>query len=355
MGDVLGDWGEFRLLKEVVIPALSAGYLAGPLGDDCCVVPIAPGADEIILTSDAAPRPLVWELGYECYQTWGWYSVLINASDLAAAGAIPIAFTSSVEAPDSLPVASFRDFFDGMAAACKELGIPNAGGNVRSAPRFECHGTGIGVAKKGKALKRTGCRPGDRICVIGPCGQFISSYLRAMKLGFNALQAEERKVLLRPRPKHQEMLTLSSAGVLSSATDNSDGILGCLKNISDASGCGMEITFSDELIPGSVCKAARALHLDPWNLMFFWGDWQVVASVKERAWERFTTLAKRSEIDFTELGVAIAEPGCIYGLKDGVRRRLRVLRNENFTSSAYNMSVRDHVEWLLHSNLFEST
>lgn len=353
MTDVLADRGEFRLLREVVIPTLSAGMLAAPLGDDCCAVTLGQGAGHLILTADAAPRPLVWEIGHSCYRTWGWYSVLINVSDLAAAGARPLAFTSSVEAPDSMAVESFRDFFEGMAEACAALKIPNAGGNIRSAPRFECHGTAVGLVQKRKPLTRAGCKPGDRIVVIGPCGRFIVTYLRAKADGFKHLTAEENNVLLRPRPRTQEMLLLSRADVVSSATDNSDGILGCLANIAERSGCGIEINLSDSLIPQSVRDAAYTHRLNPWNLMFFWGDWQMVMSVKRRAWDRFVSVTKRRRIEFMDLGVAIDKQG-IYARTNGKGQRLRVVRNENFTSCSFNSSVSDHVEWLLRTDIFES-
>jgi len=88
--------------------------------------------------------------------------------------------------------------------------------------------------------------------------------------------------------------------------------------------------------------------------MFFWGDWQVVVSVKSQAWDRFVSFAKESRIAFTDLGVATNEPGCLYGRSNGVRKRLRIVRNENFTSSAFNVSIKEHVEWLLRADLYES-
>jgi len=271
MAEILGDWGEFRLLKEVVIPALSAGALAAPLGDDCCAVTFPQSPGELILTADAAPKPLVWELGHESYETWGWYSVLINVSDLAAAGAKPVAFTSSVEAPNTMPVESFRQFFQGMAAACKSLGIPNAGGNIEMHPDLNVTVPAIGMAEVGNGLKRSGCKPGDRVVVIGPCGRFISTYLRAKFGGFDHLSTEEREVLCHPRPKTGEMLALSSVGVVSSATDNSDGILGCLMNIADASGCGVEINSQSRLFPRKCAVHLLSMALIPGTSCFSGG------------------------------------------------------------------------------------
>src|ERR1700719_2583098 len=90
----LQEFGEFRLINEVILPTFRNGAVHG---DDCSFVPIDKEGTYLALTADAAPRPLIWELGHQSFFTWGWYSVLINASDLAAAGADPVSFLSSVK------------------------------------------------------------------------------------------------------------------------------------------------------------------------------------------------------------------------------------------------------------------
>ena len=174
--DRLRDWGEFRLLREVIFPALHGVSVPHGLGDDVGYVSFPGLRGQLVVTSDAGPRPLAFDLIDNPFWSWGWYAVLANVSDLASAGATPVAFTSSVEAPDDMPVSDFRSAFEGMAAACHEFGIPNAGGNIKTGPRFCCHGTAIGAVPSGSALTRRGCRPGDAIVAIGECGRFIACY-----------------------------------------------------------------------------------------------------------------------------------------------------------------------------------
>lgn len=123
--ETLADWGEFRLINELVLPllkdVLGDSPLSWPVGDDYVYIPIPRDASSLVITSDAAPRPLVWDLCADKapYNSWGWYSVLVNASDLAAAGAKPLAFTSSIDAPPDMLIEDFRQFFLGVATACR--------------------------------------------------------------------------------------------------------------------------------------------------------------------------------------------------------------------------------------------
>ena len=177
----LADIGEFKLLRELVIPTVCGSDSVSPLGDDCAFVSLPIGNRDLVITTDVIPRPLAWHIGHHSYRTWGWYAVMINVSDLAAGGARPLAITTSIEAPGDMLINDFKEFFDGMADACQEHGIANTGGNIREAPKFACHGTAIGTVPVGSQLRRNGARPGDILISIGECGLFATAYLKGKK------------------------------------------------------------------------------------------------------------------------------------------------------------------------------
>lgn len=347
----LDDWGEFRLISDVVIPTLQNRGVAKSLGDDCGFLPLSVHG-HLAVTTDYGPRPLVWELGHTSYWTWGWLAVVINASDLAAGGAKPIGFTSSVEAPPSMAVDDFRDFFDGMAAACHEFAIPNLGGNIRAAPHFECHGTAFGLVEHEHPLTRSGCRPGDIIVAVGECGRFISAYLQAKQNGLGNIAEDEQERLLKPRPRLIEMATLHQANVLTASSDNSDGVLGAIWNIAERSACGVELELGADSISPSVHKVAQENKLNPLNLALCWGDWQVIVAIAKNSLQTFMKVATDHKIEYTLLGKAVEGLPKLYGKLDGRRIPLKVLRNENFAETSYNKNVHDHLVRMLHDSIF---
>lgn len=348
----LGDLGEFALLQQVVIPAVGGSESVSPLGDDCAFADLPSGRHDLVVTTDVAPRPLVWHVGHQSYRTWGWYAVVVNVSDLAAAGAAPLAITSSVEAPPDMAVDDFREFFEGMAEASREHGIANAGGNVREAPRFACHATALGVVPKGDQLRRTGAHPGDLLYAVGESGQFGAAYVRAKERGFDTLCQSEQERLCRPRARISEMQILHRHGLISAASDNSDGVLGAFWNIAEASGCSIEIDMSSRALPRDVEGTARDLGYDPWNLMFFWGDWQVLVSVPAARNDDFLRAAKEHHIPIQRFGGVGEGPPQLVGLIEGHRRSLRLLRNENFREFSFGADVLTNVEFMLKSPLW---
>ena len=71
----LADWGEFRLIKEVILPTLKDFSL--PLGDDCAYVSVPETNGLLAISSDAAPKPLVWQLDTTC-KAGGLMSVAVS-------------------------------------------------------------------------------------------------------------------------------------------------------------------------------------------------------------------------------------------------------------------------------------
>src|SRR5438128_1599876 len=137
----LRDLGEFALLRQVVEPALRSALPPTGFGDDCMLLPLPNGSVDLAVSTDRVPRPLLFLLEPKQFWSWGWFSVAINLSDLAAAGARPLAFLNSVAAPRNMDVEDLEQFFAGIAACCREYNLWTAGGNLSSSDTFQCHGT----------------------------------------------------------------------------------------------------------------------------------------------------------------------------------------------------------------------
>lgn len=352
----LADWGEFRIIDELLLPLLNNNNNRVTIGDDCAVVPLKASNRQLIVTSDACPVPLASLLGIDDWFMWGWYSVLINASDLAAAAADPIAFTSSVEAPSSMLVQSFREFFSGMIAACRAFNLANAGGNIRQAPRFECHGTAFGECPADREpLTRSGAKPRDVIVAIGTLGRCICAYLKASVDGLQSLDDSQRNSLLQPTVKIREMIALAKERVASAASDNSDGVLGAIWNILEKSNVGAILDLDRSILSDEILQTAQRFKLDPWNLAFFWGDWQVIACIRSTSLDSFASFTRSHSIPYQYLGRIAEGPVQILGRRGAEIHRLNLIRNENFTADSYNSAVQDQVDYQLRAPLIIAT
>ena len=348
----LANIGEFALLNKIIIPSVAKNNVVSPLGDDCAFVSLPSGNHELVVTTDVAPRPLAWHLGHISYRTWGWYAIVVNVSDLASAGADPLVITTSIEAPGSMSVEDIKEFFIGMAEAAREHNITNAGGNIRESSQFACHGTAIGTVPINSRIRRNGSQPGDIIVAIGNCCQFPIAYIKGRKCGFDELSIDEKDSLTRPRANIKEMQILRNNGLVNAASDNSDGILGAIWNIAEASGCSIELDMSLKNIPEIIIKTAYEHGYNPWNVFYFWGDWQVIVSVPQSNTAEFWCVIEKNHISAYSLGHFCEGPPQLFGNVEGTKKNIYLARNESFVKDSFNNDTLRHVEFMLRRPLW---
>ena len=145
----LFDLGERRILQSV-IPRFAAGA-----GDDCASIELPLG--ELVATTDPVPPPAAASIGQDDDPFWmGWLLVTINVSDLAAAGAAPLAFLAAIECEASREVSTFERLLEGIKVACDDATIAYVGGNIREAAKLAAVGIGLGLCHPHKSLGRAG-------------------------------------------------------------------------------------------------------------------------------------------------------------------------------------------------------
>ncbi|HCE94044.1 MAG TPA: thiamine-phosphate kinase, partial [Acidovorax sp.] len=170
----------------------------------------------------------------------------VNLSDLAACGARPLAFTLALALPRA-DEAWLAGFARGLFALADAHGCELIGGDTTQGPLNICitvFGEVPVVNGKSQALLRSGAQAGDDLYVSGMPGQ--------ARLALDALQGTRSlpaDVLpaLRARlemPTPRVALGLALRGVASAAIDVSDGLLGDLGHILQASACGATVDTS---------------------------------------------------------------------------------------------------------------
>ncbi len=344
----LGDIGEFGILRDHLIPSL--GDLGKDLGDDCVVLDIVDGIS-LVLSSDRGVRPLAWSIeGMPIdFADAGWLAVVASASDLATAGARPFAITNDIEAPETMRIEDLNRFAVGVSEACRAFQFRHGGGDLAQAGQFGTHCTAIGLLRGGHRVGRHQCRPDDQLFALGPMGALASSYLHALRQGPGALSLAERQALLRPKPQLGAMQMLVERKLVHAASDCSDGVLGALLNLSEASGFGIELTPNTIKIPAEVVAEATASNLSPWNLFFFWGDWQVVAATTQIE-EVLSCVGSES---VTLLGRVVADKGGGLTARVGSHSYpVPEIRNENFRQKGYVANLDEHIRLMLETRLF---
>jgi thiamine-monophosphate kinase len=158
----------------------------------------------------------------------------VSASDLAAMGANPIAFTLALTLPDVSAdwLQAFARGLNDMAQGCSMRLI---GGDTTRGP-LSLTVTVFGSVPSGKALTRGGAQVGDLLCVGGPLGDGAGAL--PLVLNQRSTEASTTQALLARywSPQPQFELGLALRGKATAALDISDGLLADCGHIALASG-----------------------------------------------------------------------------------------------------------------------
>ena len=159
----------------------SAGYrnraLVEGIGDDCAI--LRPGAKEdLVFTTDFVLEDRHFALRTHKPGEIGHKALARSLSDLAAMGGDPVFCLVSLAIPGTLPTRWIDSFYKGLLALANKHEITLAGGDLSKFDKVIVDVMCCGRVPRGKAILRSGAKPGDRIFVTGKLGGAARSQWR---------------------------------------------------------------------------------------------------------------------------------------------------------------------------------
>jgi thiamine-monophosphate kinase len=263
------------------------------IGDDCALLRPAPG-EELAVTTDLSIAGRHFRLDWHPAESIGHRALARGLSDLAAMGARPIAAFLSLALPQdlvqspkarsatrsaarrSVPAPFIDRFLDGFLSLAQAYRVPLAGGDLAESTLAVADVVLTGAVTQGKALLRSGARPGDLIYVTGSLGgaalgfAYLSQLAAALKRDRirSRLQALPRippqaMAVLRPHlyptPRIAQGLWLARNAMATAAIDLSDGLSTDLAHLCSESGVAAELD-ADSLPVAPGANGGHVLH-----------------------------------------------------------------------------------------------
>lgn len=216
----LADIGEDALIEKLVrlVPTGDAGE--GP-GDDCAVVDEG-GETLRLLKTDALVEGVHFPRDADS-EAVGWKAVARVFSDFAAMGGVGDRFLVTIALPGTMEIAWIEGFYRGMGACLARYGARLAGGETSRVPDGSAAVISVaatGSVARGKAVLRSGGKPGDGIWVTGRLG----GSLAGKHLSFEPRVEQGTWIAWNLRP--------------TAMMDLSDGLAKDLPRLAKSSGCG---------------------------------------------------------------------------------------------------------------------
>jgi thiamine-monophosphate kinase len=272
---------EFRLIERTArkFAARAKPGLRMGIGDDAAVIRPRKGY-ELVVTTDAFLEGVHFLIDVHSPADIGYKALARTTSDVAAMGARPLYFFVNLAIPDSRTGKWFDSYLGGLSRAARHFGMVLTGGDTTKRPQVAINMIVIGEALPGRAILRSGARPGDLLCVSGRLGE-AELGLRLIQRGWH--KRPTWKKLLRkhihPGPRLELGQWLAERKIASAMIDTSDGLSTDLAHICEASGVGARVWAAK--IPK--VKVPTQLGLDALRLALDGGeDYELLFTVPKR-------------------------------------------------------------------------
>ncbi len=256
--------GEFSLIARYFdrVKSMRLDVETG-IGDDCALLNIpekktlAISTDTLVAGNHFLPDIDPADLAYK--------ALAVNLSDLAAMGAEQAWLTLALTLPEA-DEAWLAAFSDSLFMQLNYYDMQLIGGDTTRGPLSMTLGI-HGFVPPGRALKRSGAKPGDWIYVTGTPGDSAAG-LAILQDRLVVESAADADYLLarhlRPMPRVLQGQALRD--LASSAIDLSDGLISDLGHILKASGCGARIDLDAMPLSDALLRHAEREQALRWAL-----------------------------------------------------------------------------------------
>ncbi len=330
--------GEKKLIQQIRRLAPGGTAVVAGIGDDCAVLRVPPGHD-LLVTTDFTIENVHFRRDWHPPELVGRRCLTRGLSDLAAMGGEPRAAFLSLAVAGTVPQKWIDRFLRGLLDLAREFKVPLAGGDTAQSPAgIQADIVVVGSVPRGKAVLRSGAKPGEHIYVTGELGGSAAALarlartkpVRAEHLPRASERSAERfsqRISGRssrqsgPQARVAVGQSLRRRGLASAKIDLSDGLSTDLDHICQESHVGAEIEA--QAIPRALAgltKRRVALELalhggDDYELLF-----TSAAAVP----------AQIAGVRVTRIGRIVPSPGMRLIAADGKRQRLQAAGWEHF-------------------------
>lgn len=294
--------GEFDLIARYFAPLAAGAPGALGLSDDAATFAVPAGC-EAVITADAMVEDVHFRRS-DGAALIARKLLRVNLSDLASEGARPIGYVLTTAWPHDLNEDWIAAFASGLAEDQAAFGVSLLGGDTvatRSVMTFSL--TAIGAVPLGRAMRRRGARPGDRICVSGTIGD--AGLALALERYGGRAEAERWMAALRPRlllPEPRLALGQRLSGIAHAAIDVSDGLAQDCRHIASAS--AVKMILDTRQVPRSPMAAdvlAACPELLP-EALAGGDDYELAFTVAEQQVEQLADIGRETGVGISVIG-----------------------------------------------------
>jgi thiamine-monophosphate kinase len=308
--------GEFELIRRFFMrPSATSASQSGVsvgIGDDAAVLDL-PAGNQLVAAVDTILEGRHFLPGTDP-KSIGHRALAVNLSDMAAMGATPAWATLALSMP-SVDTTWLQGFAAGLLDLADAHQVTLVGGDTTRGP-LTVSVQILGVVPRGTALTRSGAQAGDLIVVTGSLGDAGAGLAYSTSMPATVPDEAARFLVARfEYPTPRVAMGIAARGIASAAMDLSDGIVGDLPKLAQASGLGAAVAI--EKLPLSAALRAAATHAQARDWALCAGDdYELLFTVAASRYVALQAAAQRLNLTLSIIGEMRAAAG-ISWLFDG--------------------------------------
>ena len=243
----------------------------------------------------------------------GHRALAVNLSDLAAMGATPAWATLALTLPNAEP-AWLERFSAGLLDLADAHGVALVGGDTTRGP-LTVSVQILGHVPRGTALRRSGARDGDLLAVTGTLGDagaglaFVSSSAGECASRRGSVRSSNDSIIRRPGFSS----VLAARGIATAAMDLSDGLVGDLPKLAQASGLAAHIAVERLPLSDAMRAAVPMARALEWALSAG-DDYELLLAVPPPRYRELEAAAAQLNLTLTAVGEMRSGNGVTWSL-----------------------------------------
>lgn len=292
------------------------------LGDDAAV--LEPAVGQQVLTTDLLVEGVHFDRTTISAHDLGGKAITVNVSDIAAMGGSPRAAVVAVALAPDVETPWVMELIGGMRDACAGYAVRLVGGDTNRGDLVILSVTVVGEVAPGRAVTRSGARPGDAVVVTGDLGAAAGGLALSRVHPSKAASALSEwgrplaDALARPAARVGEGRILARSGA-TAMMDLSDGLAIDLSRMCRASGVAARIVLADVPIAPPLREGASELGVDAMDLAIAGGeDYELLATIHpDDVDPARVEIDDRFGVTLTRIGTIIEGAGVLAVAADG--------------------------------------
>lgn len=247
------------------------------IGDDCAYLKDL----GIVITQDSLVENIHFSLSFSTPYELAYKAIIVNLSDILAAGATPKYLTISLSIPNHLDNDFVSEFYKACNDLSNEFDFEIIGGDITGSEKLFISICAIGLTTGRKISSRKNAQMGDYAITTGVHGSSAAG-LYLLKNNINNFPELIKKHIAPTLAKDfsEEISTKIDRNY--AMMDTSDGLLDALFKIAQASDVLISVVFDKIPYDKEIEKVAEQSNLDYKDWIFYGGeDYQLIACIDE--------------------------------------------------------------------------